>query len=713
MMNSMEYYVDSVRWKGHLKKVRLIPNNIILNVPLSACLSNGDRICIEDSNAWVLCKNGKAKFLEPFSARERLKVGTQPFDVVIKEITEADEYKAYLHLAEFHYRGHVLHGRTAKLIMRAFHPAYPKVLGYIELATPFFMNKARTNILNSAFNANSIKWERWDKATLRKYIHLIVRIARTVVLPEFRGFGIGKTLIVHAAKFAKERWQVSGYLPYFLEISADMLKYIPFAEYAGMLYVGETEGNLKRAARDMNYLIARFGLDKDGQSEFENKSGICDQQISRMTWAMKIMANSGLSKKELIRRLDRLSRKDVLKDFALFHKIITLPKPHYMLGLNHEASKFLKKRITEINLENKRYHFSFHMPSLSKPIILNNIEISYRSQVRRTKSTHAIQLAFGISPDELRTTVIKGLNVELQPGEIVLIVGPSGSGKTSLMNLLGGSLLKKDGICFSGIFNIPREARIGIFEPIKSNKPIIEIFGSEDLTHGLHLLNIAGLSEAFIYLKRYSELSAGQKYRAMLAQLISSEKNIWLGDEFCANLDPITANIVSFNLQKMARRMGATVILASPHVSSFLFSLNPDKVIILSSAHEQKVLSGREYCQIMDEFKDKNGKVPSLSLYSEFFDSVKKGIKTSTIRKGKKAIEPGVLLLKCGSNKEILVNVTKIEYKKFSQITNEDVVKDGFKNLREFKNIMIGIYPRISKDTVVTVVEFKPFWNLS
>ena len=322
-----------------------------------------------------------------------------------------------------------------------------------------------------------------------------------------------------------------------------------------------------------------------------------------------------------------------------------------------------------MNLKNERNRISLHIPRLFKPIRLKDIEISYTSHVRRTKSTHAIQLAFGISLEELHTTVIKGLNIELLPGEIVLIVGPSGSGKTSLMNLLDGSLLKREGACFCGTLDIPKEARIGFFEPLKSKKPIIEIFGSNEINYGLYLLNIAGLSEAFIYLKRYSELSAGQKYRAMLAKLISSGKNVWLGDEFCANLDHVTANIISFNLQKLARRVGATVILASPHVSSFLFSLDPDKVIILSSAHEQKVLSGKEYCQIMDEFKDKNGKVPSLSLYSEFFDSVKKGIKTSTIRKGKRAIEPRALLLKCGSNREILVNVTSVAHKKFSHIT--------------------------------------------
>ena len=61
-----------------------------------------------------------------------------------------------------------------------------------------------------------------------------------------------------------------------------MLKFVPFAERAGMTYVGETEGNLKRVAKDMRYLIGRFQEDPGGKTEFESISGILDQQVARM-----------------------------------------------------------------------------------------------------------------------------------------------------------------------------------------------------------------------------------------------------------------------------------------------------------------------------------------------------------------------------------------------------------------------------------------------
>lgn len=212
-----------------------------------------------------------------YVARTQLTVGGLQIEIVIKELTEPEEHEAYLSLAEFHYRGRSLHGRTARLVARSFHPAFPQVLGFIELATPFYMNKARAKILNAPFRLNGIAWDAWDTQTTRKYIHLIVRIARCVIYPEFRGIGLGQILVKHATEFASRRWQVAGLLPYFIEISADMLKYVPFAEKADMLYIGETEGNLARVRKDLGYLISNVERVRAGDIVLEESCGIVDQ----------------------------------------------------------------------------------------------------------------------------------------------------------------------------------------------------------------------------------------------------------------------------------------------------------------------------------------------------------------------------------------------------------------------------------------------------
>jgi hypothetical protein len=117
--------VSSVGWKGHIKRLILQPDGQKLTVPLSACVSTGDKIRIVNGDTWVICKNGEAQILQPFVPEDTLRLGGIRLEILIKEITEPQEYQAYRALADFHYRGHLLHGRTARLIVRTFHPTYP------------------------------------------------------------------------------------------------------------------------------------------------------------------------------------------------------------------------------------------------------------------------------------------------------------------------------------------------------------------------------------------------------------------------------------------------------------------------------------------------------------------------------------------------------------------------------------------------------------
>ena len=377
----------------------------------------------EGNRIWVPCDNGMCQILPSYAYPASLKLGGLRLNVVVKEITDADEYSAYEHLADLHYRGHVVHGRTARLIVRTIDPAYPKVVGFIELATPFFMNKPRARVLDTPFEMNGVRWESWDIHTLRQNIHRIVRIARTVVSPEFRGFGIGTLLVEQGAVFARHRWQVAGKKPYFLEISADMLKFVPFVQQAGMHYVGDTDGNLNRVAKDMTYLIRRFGGGED-TTEFEQISGILDQQVTRMKKSLRIMEEQNLEVDEFTKRLRRLSVRSVLKDFDLFRGIVSLPKPTFMMGLDESSNTFIEHRLEELDLKEAPFVPDVQVPPLGGPIRVSELTITYLSHVRRTLATHAIQQAFDISPTDIRTAAIHKLNFELNPGDVMLIEGP-------------------------------------------------------------------------------------------------------------------------------------------------------------------------------------------------------------------------------------------------------------------------------------------------
>jgi len=157
-------------------------------------------------------------------------------------------------------------------------------------------------------------------------------------------------------------------------------------------------------------------------------------------------------------------------------------------------------------------------------------------------------------------------NTELKIGarDIVYITGESGSGKTALLKALQKDIEQNPEL--GGAVNIAD------IKP-QPNKPIIETVG-KTIEHGLELLSRVGLNDAFLFLRRYRELSDGQRHRYHTAKMIESQAQFWIMDEFCATLDRDTVKIVAFNVQKLARQLGKAVLAGTTH-TDLLEDLNP------------------------------------------------------------------------------------------------------------------------------------------
>jgi len=193
------------------------------------------------------------------------------------------------------------------------------------------------------------------------------------------------------------------------------------------------------------------------------------------------------------------------------------------------------------------------------------INLSYKTKTDITDRTIAVAEAFGLGVDEAQRHIVYD-NVELKigPKDIVYITGESGSGKSVLLKAI-----EKD---------IKRNPKLGEAINIADiqldpDKPLIDTVGNT-VEAGLELLSRVGLNDAFLFVRRYSQLSDGQKYRYRVAKLIESGAQFWVMDEFAATLDRDTAKIVAFNVQKLARQLGKAVLAATTH-TDLLQDLKP------------------------------------------------------------------------------------------------------------------------------------------
>lgn len=193
------------------------------------------------------------------------------------------------------------------------------------------------------------------------------------------------------------------------------------------------------------------------------------------------------------------------------------------------------------------------------------IDKRFSSRVMRTDRVLEVAEAFGLGLEDREFVIYDQLEVSVSEGDVVYINGQSGSGKSLALREIA-RLLGEGGRRVANIDEVELH-----------DKPLIDQIGV-DTNDAVRLLSLAGLNDAYLLVRSPSELSDGQKYRFRLAKVIESGADVWVADEFCAVLDRETAKVVSFNVQRTARKVGATVIVATTH-TDLVEDLKPSLVI--------------------------------------------------------------------------------------------------------------------------------------
>ena len=207
---------------------------------------------------------------------------------------------------------------------------------------------------------------------------------------------------------------------------------------------------------------------------------------------------------------------------------------------------------------------------------------------------------------------LKGVDLEVEPGEYISIMGPSGSGKSTLFNMVGGLDKPTDGKVYIDDVDVAqldayelawlRCRKIGyIFQtfnliPVMTaleNVTLPMVFAGltsdEARDKGVGILQRVGLGERISH-KPY-ELSGGQQQRVAVARAFANDPALILADEPTGNLDLVTGTEIIELLREMNKERGVTVISATHDHKMLSVS---DRVVWVRDGRVDRVISREE-----------------------------------------------------------------------------------------------------------------------
>ena len=185
---------------------------------------------------------------------------------------------------------------------------------------------------------------------------------------------------------------------------------------------------------------------------------------------------------------------------------------------------------------------------------------------------------------ELAVPAVRHVDLQIDAGEVVLIMGPSGSGKTTLLLMLGAMLrpttgaITVDGIDLATAHDRtlpPLRARhfgfvfqdynllsaLNVAENVEIACNLAGVTGRPARERAASLLTRLGLADRLRF--RPDQLSGGEKQRVAIARALANDAPLILADEPTANLDSSHGREIAQMLRRIAKQDGRSVIIVS------------------------------------------------------------------------------------------------------------------------------------------------------
>lgn len=201
-----------------------------------------------------------------------------------------------------------------------------------------------------------------------------------------------------------------------------------------------------------------------------------------------------------------------------------------------------------------------------------------------------------------RTTALKGINLEVRDGEVMVLLGPSGCGKTTTLRIIAGLEKPDEGRVYFGDRDVtylpPRERNISMVFQSYAVWPHMKVY--DNIAFPLKIKKVpeaeirrrvkwaAELLQIEDLLDRYPhQLSGGQRQRVAVARAIVVEPEVLLMDEPLSNLDALLRVRMRSEIKKLQRRVGVTMIYVTHDQTEAM--VIADRIAVMSEGRIMQV----------------------------------------------------------------------------------------------------------------------------
>jgi putative ABC transport system ATP-binding protein len=190
----------------------------------------------------------------------------------------------------------------------------------------------------------------------------------------------------------------------------------------------------------------------------------------------------------------------------------------------------------------------------------------------------------GFGSGRRRLEVLKGIDMEVQKGELVSLMGPSGCGKSTLLNIIGGLLEADSGSISLDSFNYGTKSpsrvvdvrrngvgwifqdfhlveRLNALDNVAFSLELSGISSAEAEERAKSALERVGLGDRMDFIP--DQLSGGQQQRVAVARAISGSRPLILADEPTGNLDVKSGEEVIKLFQDLCANDGLSVLMVT------------------------------------------------------------------------------------------------------------------------------------------------------